>query len=169
MRDRNTVPLRQLAANRRNAQRSTGPRTAAAKARTARNALRHGLAIPLIRDPIRSALIEPLAMALVGQSARPDRLEQARVAAQAELELRRVRAYRKALLDRKAAELAAHRPKDDDPEHPQAVALNSRCEAAAVAAVLAELAALERYERCARARRRRAMRWLAYTSILEDS
>ena len=97
MRDRNTVPLRQVAANRRNAQRSTGPRTAAAKARTARNARRHGLAIPLARDPAACVEIERLAAALVGRSATPARLEQARVAAEAELELRRVRAYRKAL------------------------------------------------------------------------
>jgi hypothetical protein len=35
---------RQIAANRRNAERSTGPRTAAGKERSRRNALRHGLA-----------------------------------------------------------------------------------------------------------------------------
>src|SRR5262245_35747297 len=114
MRDRNTVPLRQVAANRRNAQRSTGPRTAAAKARTARNARRHGLAIPLARDPAACVESERLAAALVGRSVTPARLEQARVAAEAELELRRVRAYRKALLDRKAAELAVHRPAHAD-------------------------------------------------------
>src|SRR5262245_10281402 len=34
---------RQLAANRANAQRSTGPRTAAGKARASLNALRHGI------------------------------------------------------------------------------------------------------------------------------
>lgn len=34
-------------ANRANARRSTGPRSAAGKTRSARNALRHGLAIPI--------------------------------------------------------------------------------------------------------------------------
>src|SRR5438067_661343 len=143
MRDRNMAPLRQVVANRRNAQRSTGPRTAAAKTRIARNAFRHGLAIPLIRDPIGSAEIEPLSMALVGPSARPERLEQARVAAEAELELRRVRVHRKVLLDRKTLEIVAHR--HHDPEHPEAAAFKRDSQAAAVAAVLPELAALERY------------------------
>ena len=37
---------RRVAANRRNAQRSTGPRTAAGKRRASRNALKHGLCSP---------------------------------------------------------------------------------------------------------------------------
>ena len=40
-----------IAANRRNAERSTGPRTASAKARVRRNALRHGLAALVVEDP----------------------------------------------------------------------------------------------------------------------
>ena len=36
---------RQIAANRRNAKKSSGPRSAVGKARSRRNALRHGLAI----------------------------------------------------------------------------------------------------------------------------
>jgi hypothetical protein len=37
------APDRQIAANRENAKRSTGPRSEAGKARSARNALKHGL------------------------------------------------------------------------------------------------------------------------------
>ena len=40
-----------ILANRRNAQRSTGPRAAPAKARVRRNALRHGLAALVLDDP----------------------------------------------------------------------------------------------------------------------
>jgi hypothetical protein len=79
-----------------------------------------------------------------------------------------VRAHRKALLDRKAAELAAHRP-DHDEQRSKLVALDGEREASAIAAALPELEALERYERRARSRRRRAMRWLVHTSIMEDS
>jgi hypothetical protein len=40
-----------IRANRRNARKSTGPRTRAGKAAVARNALRHGLTIPVLADP----------------------------------------------------------------------------------------------------------------------
>ncbi len=47
--------LRQIESNRRNAQRSTGPKTADGKARASRNAVRHGLTaetvIKLLEDP----------------------------------------------------------------------------------------------------------------------
>jgi hypothetical protein len=45
------VSARRLAANRRNAKRSTGPRTARGKRRSSRNALKHGLCAPFERLP----------------------------------------------------------------------------------------------------------------------
>jgi hypothetical protein len=89
---------RKIAANRRNASRSTGPRSAAGKARSSRNALRHGLTISLAGDTSRSADIERLAHAIAGTSD-PSRFHFACHAAQAELEILRVRIARVALIN----------------------------------------------------------------------
>ena len=56
----------QIAANRRNANRSTGPRSAAGKARVARNAFRHGLAARLVAGTPSAARVRQLADALLG-------------------------------------------------------------------------------------------------------
>ncbi|MFL5182379.1 MAG: hypothetical protein ACJ8CQ_17870, partial [Microvirga sp.] len=52
-------------ANARNAQLSTGPRTDAGKARSRRNALKHGLAIPIAAHPHLSTEARKLAQELV--------------------------------------------------------------------------------------------------------
>jgi hypothetical protein len=79
---------RQLYANRRNARRSTGPRTVAGKAAARLNARRHGLAVPLRSEPGADEDIERLAGAIAG--ARSDLMDLARRIAEAELELRRI-------------------------------------------------------------------------------
>jgi hypothetical protein len=48
-----------LAANRRNAQKSTGPRTAGGKARARRNSLRKGTRSPYYRDLLTAMLYAP--------------------------------------------------------------------------------------------------------------
>jgi hypothetical protein len=48
------MPTRKDDANRANARRSTGPRTAAGKARASRNAVRHGLSVSVLADPALS-------------------------------------------------------------------------------------------------------------------
>ena len=83
---------RQRKANRRNAQRSTGPRTSAGKAVSRLNARWHGLATPLRWEPGIGQEIEHLARQMTG--ARSELLDLARRVAEAELELRRVRQAR---------------------------------------------------------------------------
>src|SRR6516162_9199576 len=57
------------AANRRNAARNTGPRSAAGKKRASQNALRHGLAISLRHDAATRAEIERMAKLICGDGA----------------------------------------------------------------------------------------------------
>jgi hypothetical protein len=82
---------RRVAANQRNAQRSTGPRSRRGKARTSRNAYRHGLAAfaVLWTGPLAPDL-ERLADAIAGPAPDPCRRHFANLAAEADLELRRV-------------------------------------------------------------------------------
>jgi hypothetical protein len=55
---------RKRAANRRNARASTGPRSAAGKARVAQNALRHGLNVAVADDPLLTEEVERIARAI---------------------------------------------------------------------------------------------------------
>jgi hypothetical protein len=63
---------KQIAANRRNAQKSRGPRSVAGKARASRNAIRHGLAANFWKDPSATHAIEAMTKLLreSGQSER---------------------------------------------------------------------------------------------------
>ncbi len=56
----------QTAANRGNAQMSTGPRSQAGKSRASRNAFRHGLAVDVHLDAAITPEVEKLARALAG-------------------------------------------------------------------------------------------------------
>ncbi len=90
--------LQKMAANRRNAARSTGPRTEKGKARSKVNALLHGLAAKPPWTVGGDADLEQLASQIAGPN--PDSLRRhfALIAAKAELELRGVRALRLRLL-----------------------------------------------------------------------
>jgi hypothetical protein len=85
---------KQIAANRANAKRSTGPKTLAGKLKSSRNAHRHGLSKPLQYDTIQPEKIEALMRALVGEDASDAQVDAATEVAMAQLELFRVRAIR---------------------------------------------------------------------------
>jgi hypothetical protein len=91
---------RQLAANRRNAAKSTGPRSAAGKKRTRRNAHTHGLSSLLSRSATIEA-VEKLAREIAGTDSANDMvLAQARCAAEAGFDLGRARRAKLALVER---------------------------------------------------------------------
>jgi hypothetical protein len=90
---------RQIAANRRNARKSTGPSTSAGKERASGNAYRHGLRSGRVTTAIDAKEVEELARSIAGNSASSMVLECARTAAEAMLALARVRRLRMALLE----------------------------------------------------------------------
>jgi hypothetical protein len=126
---------KQIAANRRNAKKSTGPKTAAGRLTSSRNAFRYGLSLPLTPDAEELAKAESILQMSVPAAADEARVLAATEMVQAELVLTRVGAIRNTMwaeLDPASGDL--------DP--------------------LRRLAALDRYEARARTRRRRASRKL---------
>jgi hypothetical protein len=123
---------KQIAANRANAQKSTGARTAAGRATSSRNAYRHGLSVPIEPDP---QAMQALVQAIAGQTAGEAELRAARALAEAQLELKRIRTTRVAAMPTELDQM-----------------LNPRA--------LAVLGAFDRYERQAASRRNAARRWL---------
>jgi hypothetical protein len=83
-----------LSANRRNAQRSTGPRTSTGKSRSKENSFKHGLSLKMQPSSALNSQIENLAAALAAPVPNPIRLHFAMIAAKAEIELLRIAAVR---------------------------------------------------------------------------
>jgi hypothetical protein len=73
-----------IKANRANARASTGPRTVEGRTRSARNALRHGLSLPVCSDPALCEEVEALARDIAGTDANAEILERARRVAEAQ-------------------------------------------------------------------------------------
>jgi hypothetical protein len=175
-------------ANRANARRSTGPKTLAGKSAASRNALRHGLAIPVTVDPSLADEVERLARMIAGEGANSSRLEGARRVAEAQIDLLRVRRARSLLLhDARArakppsvselihankqmmARRAEKQPEPwvdfDDRTRAVLCALNAVNENGdplrledGIEAIAAQLVRFDRYERRALSRRKWAMR-----------
>jgi hypothetical protein len=99
----NVASERQIAANRQNARKSTGPRSSATKKRVAQNAYRHGLAVSSGSLTTFARRLNRLARKIAGNTSDETILEQARIVAQAELDLVRVRWAKVALIERAAA------------------------------------------------------------------
>jgi len=146
-----TTSDRKRSANRANAAHSTGPKTQAGKKRASRNALRHGLNLPLPLDefgPELAALADRL------QDGNPAKAGAARSAAIAQLHLERVRRMKAfilleaALARRDAGSGSAGTDGDGDE-----ISL-------AVTDQIARLLTLDGYERKALSRRKRAFRTL---------
>jgi hypothetical protein len=90
----------QRRANRANAESSTGPKTAPGKSRSAKNAFRHELNLPVFSDPSLALEVEVIARRIAGPDTDDDLLEPARRIAEAQVDLERVRAYRRRMLTR---------------------------------------------------------------------
>jgi hypothetical protein len=182
---------RQIAANRRNARRSTGPRSGAGRKRSGWNSFRHGLAAAATATAERSKHIERLARNIAGASTDAVTLECARTIAEAEFDLAQIRRVQVELTSRVMAfgELetpAAFRSLGEIkqffselnrgelilPERVEAPAMPTtepERTAEAIRRALPELIMLDRYERRAAGRRARALRSLLECKNIKDN
>jgi hypothetical protein len=145
---------RKIAANQQNSQRSTGPRTALAKKRIRRNALRHGLAATIVNAPGIPTETDRLAQAICGSDTSPAQREQAQIIAECELLLLRVRAARVKIFEEISWRAPVRRP--DEPS-----VLSHQQDATSC---LERLMRLERYERRVLSRRQYAIRTFSVLS-----
>jgi hypothetical protein len=91
---------RKIRSNRANARSSMGPKTPRGRGRSAKNALRYGLSLPVDSDPTLSQEVGALVRQIVGADATPEIQEMARRIAEAQVDLRRVRVLRHDLISR---------------------------------------------------------------------
>jgi hypothetical protein len=172
---------RQIAANRRNARKSTGPHSGAGKKRASRNAYRHGLRSSITSTAAYAKQLDKLVREIAGDTKDAILLERARAIAQAELELARVRRVKVALIERASAFGELDPPQAFSsvtqiirllnaidrgrvPSFPEPVDSSATMpsqepdrSAEAIRRVLPELRKLDRYERRAAVRRHRAV------------
>jgi hypothetical protein len=161
---------RRIAANKRNAEQSRGSHTPAGIARVSQNALRHGLAVSVLKDPMVSAEVDSLARALVEGDHDGALFAQARIIAEAQLDLERIQVAKVSLMNLHLVRPSApspepklggtsiqeHLPDAERDEHKEAV--QSDILGMAMINIVPQLAKLHRYERRARSRSMRAMR-----------
>jgi hypothetical protein len=172
---------RQIAANRRNAAKSTGPRTAVGKSRARSNALHHGLTRSLFANADTAQAIEDLAREIAGHRDDVFMLAQAQVVAEYEVELARIRFVKVALIERAMslgtkgpaiktkfiAERFSASAAQDNPKNTELS--ETMLTTVAVQRALPELRKIQRYEQRAAAQRDRALRELIRRKSRRDA
>jgi hypothetical protein len=149
---------KQIEANRRNAQKSKGPRTAAGKARASRNSRKHALCTISRNNPLYAPRIEAIARAICSEATNAELWEQALTIGECTTLLACAQAEGIALIERLLDGPCVHIA--DTQGAGGAELGSSRCKPAPLRdelEAMSLLERLERYERRALSRRKRAI------------
>jgi len=151
------TPPTKILPNQHNARANTHPKSATGKAQSSANARRHGLAVPIWSDPTLGAEAIALAKHIAGARASARGMANAIEVAEAQIEVVRVRRWRRDLMRQRLSNLEDADRRD------------SKCKKASLVAGLApRLQSLDRYERRAVSRRNRAIQSLDAVRVLES-
>jgi len=140
---------RQQNANRRNAQKSTGPRSAGGKARASKNAYRHGFAARKGPDEIFAKQVGRLARRLSRDSDSIMTLSYAMAAAEAEITIARLRQTKVEVIEKITNAFYTGTPET-------------------IRQMVPQLTVLDQYEKQTRSRRNRALRQLIIDRIVQS-
>lgn len=168
----NTASERRIAANRRNAQKSTGPKTALGKKRSSQNAYTHGLSLP-VRNTGSQKQIEELLHLFAGDASDARFLALAQTAADAQADLERVREAKTGILERAMMQAhwgnrAKHESLDSSGRLLTDKGERERLFVNAVRNILQDLIKINRYEKRAANRRDRAVDELSSMKIANE-
>jgi hypothetical protein len=153
------ISKRKLRANRLGKPAGTGPTSAAGKARSAENARKHGLNVPVRHDPDVGTDVAFMAEAIAPGCQDPELIGRARQIAEAQVDLIRIARARRDIISAAMADRGpvtgltgrtATPGEAGDPGADKVVGILSD--------ISARLAKLDRYELVAQARRKRAVR-----------
>ena len=160
----------QIEANRRNAKRSTGPKTKLGKSRAARNALRHGISAEFGKDLEASSRIEKLATAFLGDFQPCERAKShALVAAESQYVLELAKFARAKAIEADCQNLQKWSGSSSDEQMQDAASSHFMLRGQQFGKNLAKILNLfDRYERRALSRRRAALRALTLLKGTSD-
>src|SRR5262249_62435863 len=137
--------------------RAPVPRWGGEKNGPSRNAYRHGLTLSITSTAAFAKQLDNLVREIAGDTEDAIKLERARAAAQAELDLAQIRRAKVALIERASALGELDQGRRTLPEPTALPSQEPDRSAEAIRGVLPELRKLDRYERRAAARRDRAL------------
>jgi len=147
---------KKIEANRRNAERSTGPRTKLGKAKSAQNARKHGLATTGSWSPAMASRVEKLTDVFAGPDATREKRDQAKKVARAHNMLELVEEAKRRCIEQHLPAQAKSKAASKERQTTR----STRAWTWAQIEAIPELFKLERYERRAFSRRNRELRIL---------